>query len=163
MDTGDDLAHARLDAGLFTEVGDVFTSLSDDDACVFCGDEGTEGEGLLGRRRGRARVLDRVLWNGRTPNEHMVRKGARGGGGANSPSAITGEEKEGEGEEGVGEEGDEVGEEGEKEEKRVRAGEGWRRGLEEMVDGGREERMDDCARELSDSDSAGVRATHQST
>ena len=61
VDAWDDLADAGLDARLVTEVCDVFTALADDDASIFCGDEGTEGEGVLGGGRGRARVGDGVV------------------------------------------------------------------------------------------------------
>ena len=61
VNTWDDLADARLDACLVAEVGDVFTTLSDDDASIFRGDEGTEGEGVLTRRRGGTRLRGRVL------------------------------------------------------------------------------------------------------
>lgn len=57
MNARDDLADASLDASLVAEVGDVFTTLSNDDASIFCSDEGPESESVLGGRGGRARVL----------------------------------------------------------------------------------------------------------
>jgi hypothetical protein len=47
VDARDDLADARLDASLVTELGDVFATLADDDAGIFCADKGTEGEDVL--------------------------------------------------------------------------------------------------------------------
>lgn len=52
MDTGDDLANAGLDAGLVTQICDVFAGLAYDDAGVFCAYKGAEGEGLLEHGRG---------------------------------------------------------------------------------------------------------------
>ena len=56
VDTWDDLANTGLDAGLVAKVSDVFTTLSYDDARVFCTDEGTEGESLLRVWRRRRRL-----------------------------------------------------------------------------------------------------------
>lgn len=56
MDTWDDLADASLDPSLFSEVGHVLARLSDDDAGVLCADEGTEGDFVVGRGRGRSGV-----------------------------------------------------------------------------------------------------------
>lgn len=57
MNAGNDLANAGFDAGLLSQVGDVFTGFSYDDAGVFCADESTQGEGVVrgGRRRARLR------------------------------------------------------------------------------------------------------------
>jgi hypothetical protein len=57
MDARDDLADTSLYAGLVTEISDIFASLADDDAGIFGADERTQGEGILGRRGGRMRVV----------------------------------------------------------------------------------------------------------
>lgn len=46
VDTLDNLADAGLDAGLFTQVGDVLPALADDDAGLLGGDEGAEGQSV---------------------------------------------------------------------------------------------------------------------
>ncbi len=53
MNAGNDLADASLDAGAVSKFGDILASPTDDDASVFCADEGAEGESLVlgGRRR----------------------------------------------------------------------------------------------------------------
>lgn len=56
MHARNDLADASLDTGTVSELSNIFAGASDDDACVFCADEGAEGEGpVLGRRRGARR------------------------------------------------------------------------------------------------------------
>ena len=39
-----DFAHAGFDTCLLTEIGDIFTGFSDDDAGLFCADEGAESQ-----------------------------------------------------------------------------------------------------------------------
>jgi hypothetical protein len=56
MNTWDNLADAGLDASLIPQVGDIFSSLSNDDAGVFGADESAKSEGVVGRGRGRAGV-----------------------------------------------------------------------------------------------------------
>lgn len=56
----DDLADAGLDAGLVTEIGNIFASLSDDDAGVLGADKSSESEGVLTSRRRRPRLV----WGG---------------------------------------------------------------------------------------------------
>lgn len=41
MDAWDDFADASFDPSLFSQIGDIFSSLAYDDAGVFCADEGT--------------------------------------------------------------------------------------------------------------------------
>lgn len=53
----DDLADASLDAGLVTEVGNIFASLSDDDAGVLGADKSSESENVLTSRRRRPRLV----------------------------------------------------------------------------------------------------------
>lgn len=51
MDAWNDFADASLDTGLVAELSNIFAALADDDAGVFCADEGTEGEDVLGGGR----------------------------------------------------------------------------------------------------------------
>lgn len=44
VDALNDLANASLDPGLLAQIGYVLTALADDDASLFRGDEGAEGE-----------------------------------------------------------------------------------------------------------------------
>jgi len=60
MHARDDFADAGLDASLLPEVSHIFSSLSNDDAGVFCANEGTEGEGVVGGGGGRARPRGRL-------------------------------------------------------------------------------------------------------
>ena len=73
---GNDLADASLDAGAVSKLSDILASASDDDACVFCADQGTEGEGpVLGWRGGAG--------------------GRRGGGGGGGVGGHGGERRDG--------------------------------------------------------------------
>lgn len=56
MNTWDNLADAGLDASLIPQVGNIFSSLSNDDAGVLGADESAKSESVVGRGRGRARV-----------------------------------------------------------------------------------------------------------
>jgi hypothetical protein len=57
MDTGDDFADTSFDAGLLPQVSNIFSGLANDDACVFCADEGTKCQSVVTGGRGRTRML----------------------------------------------------------------------------------------------------------
>lgn len=57
VDARDDLADASLDTGLVTEIGNIFASLSDDDAGVLGADKSSESEDVLTSRRRRPRLV----------------------------------------------------------------------------------------------------------
>jgi hypothetical protein len=46
VDARYDSADARFDSRLLTEVGNIFTALSDDDASIPCAHESTEGKNV---------------------------------------------------------------------------------------------------------------------
>lgn len=48
MNARDDLANASLDASLLTQIGDVFAGLANDNTSIFCADEGTKSQGIVG-------------------------------------------------------------------------------------------------------------------
>lgn len=52
--TGDDLGHSGLHAGLFPEIGHIFSAFSDDDASLLGTDESAKSENVGSGRRGRA-------------------------------------------------------------------------------------------------------------
>lgn len=52
MNALDDFADASFDAGLLTEVGNVFSSFAYDDAGLLCTNERAQSQGILGRGRG---------------------------------------------------------------------------------------------------------------
>ena len=53
MNTRNNFADTSFDACLFSQIGDIFASFSDDDAGVFCANESAESQGVLGRWRRR--------------------------------------------------------------------------------------------------------------
>jgi hypothetical protein len=59
MNTRNNFADTSFDACLFSQIGDIFASFSDDDAGVFCANERAESQGVLGRWRGRTRRDER--------------------------------------------------------------------------------------------------------
>jgi len=57
MDTRNNFGDARFDTSLLTEVGNIFTTLSNDDASVPRTHKSTEGENITSGWRGRSRAL----------------------------------------------------------------------------------------------------------
>lgn len=51
MNALNNFADASLDARLLAQIGDIFAGLANYDACIFCADQGTKGEGVMGHGR----------------------------------------------------------------------------------------------------------------
>ncbi len=57
MDSWYDLADTSFDTSLFTEVGDIFTAFSYNDACILCAHESAKGEDVTSGWGGRSRIV----------------------------------------------------------------------------------------------------------
>lgn len=55
MNPLDNLTDASFDASLFTQIGNVFASLPNDNTSFFGTNEGAKSQGIMGRRRRRTR------------------------------------------------------------------------------------------------------------
>jgi hypothetical protein len=62
MDTRNNFGDACFDTSLLTEVGNIFTTFSNDDAGIPCTDESTKGQNITSGRRGRSRALRGSCW-----------------------------------------------------------------------------------------------------